>query len=173
MNLKEFADDVHSARHQFGEPGRNFGSSSVCRGRCRSNRRGWLRAPVRPLLVSRRRSRTRHRARSGFLGAIPLAEKLLRISDCTKRAGRPQGRAVPPISSRSLIAAPEIGSPTRRLCRSLLRSLTSPSPSRDCRSSFTNVRETKMTHSLEIQIEELRAELTGTISDRERRLDQD
>ncbi len=29
-----------------------------------------------------------------------------------------------------------------------------------------------MTHSLEIQIEELRAELTGTISDSERRLDQ-
>lgn len=76
---------------------------------------------------------------------------------------------MPPISSRSLIAAPEIGSPTRRLYRSLLRSLTPPSPSRDCRSSFTNVRETKMTHSLEIQIEELRAELTGTISDSERR----
>lgn len=35
--------------------------------------------------------------------------------------------------------------------------------------SVINVRETKMTHSLEIQIEELRAELTGTISDSERR----
>lgn len=93
MNLKEFADDVHSARHQFGEPGRNFGSSSVCRGRCRSNRRGWLRAPVRPLLVSRRRSRTRHRARSGFLchTACGKAAQNIRLYQAGRQASRTSG----------------------------------------------------------------------------------
>lgn len=54
----------------------------------------------------------------------------------------------------------QIGSPTPRPCRSLVRSLTPP-PSRTHRALFTNVKETKMTYSLEIQIEELRAELAA------------
>ena len=63
-----------------------------------------------------------------------------------------------PNFARTLEERPhEIGSPTPRLCRSLARSLTPPSPSRAGWPSFTNVKETKMTYELEIQIEELRA----------------
>lgn len=42
-------------------------------------------------------------------------------------------------------------------------------PSRARRSSFTNVKETKMTYELEIQIEELRAELRNAVDGSERR----
>ncbi len=42
-------------------------------------------------------------------------------------------------------------------------------PSRGHRSSFTNVKETKMTYELEIQIEELRVELRNAVDGAERR----
>lgn len=90
------------------------------------------------------------------------------MRDCAKRMPASRISGTPNFLPQPL-AAPEIGSPTPRLCRSLSRSLTPPSRSRTRRSSFTSVKETKMTYSLEIQIEELRAELRNAIDGAERR----
>ena len=63
----------------------------------------------------------------------------------------------------------KIGSPMRRLRRSRAAILDPAIPSRRWSPSFTNVKETTMTYALEIQVEELRAEMRAVVDAAERR----
>ncbi|MCR5942590.1 hypothetical protein FG152_17395 [Ochrobactrum sp. XJ1] len=75
----------------------------------------------------------------------------------------------PQFSAAACRRRQKIGSPIRRLRRSRAAILDPAIPSRRWSSSFTNVKETTMTYSLEIEVAELRAELANAVDRVERR----